>query len=242
MATVFRNNDRSLALISDSVTLDATTGEVLRVRNSHPAASLTQSVMAGLHYAQFGGYSIRWLYFLMGLAASASIATGLVLWTAKRRGVEAKSPTDAAGWRLVECFNVAGVAGFVVACLALFYANRLIPVNIADRAALEVRTVFAVWTLLLLHALLRKAPGRAWREQFWIAALLALGVPFLNALTGGMPFTQSVLRENWILTGFDSAALVCGILLAFTAWKIGRARTTTKTSLRDVGAGAAEGT
>jgi len=68
------------------------------------------SLLSDLHFAQFGGTALRWLYFLMGLAAAAMIATGLVLWTNKLRKYHAER-SGVTRYRVVEALNVATVAG-----------------------------------------------------------------------------------------------------------------------------------
>jgi uncharacterized iron-regulated membrane protein len=103
------------------------------------------SVMIGLHYLWFDNTVIRWLYFLMSLAASAMIATGLVLWTVKRRArLTTQEPVY--GYRAAERLNLAFVAGLPV-------ANRLLPVDLADRAQWEMRAFFLVWGLCALARL-----------------------------------------------------------------------------------------
>ena len=47
-------------------------------------------------------------------------------------------------FRLVEALNVAAVAGLLVATAAFFWANRLLPVDLQQRALWEVRGFFLV--------------------------------------------------------------------------------------------------
>ncbi|MDF0673985.1 MAG: PepSY-associated TM helix domain-containing protein [Nitrospira sp.] len=84
-----------------------------------------------LHFAQFGGRPMRWLYFIMGLAATVMIATGLVLWTTKRQRTQAGRSSQT-GYRIVEVLNVATVAGLPVGVAAFFWANRLLPMALTE--------------------------------------------------------------------------------------------------------------
>lgn len=167
-----------------SMTLDAYTGRVLREPNPSTGAPWGQRVMAGLHFAQFGGYSMRWLYFVCGLVSSAMMAGGLVLFTVKRRRRYEKEGRGARlAYELIERVNIGVVTGLLLACAALLWANRLLPVDLAGRAAMEVNAFFAVWGLSFLHASLRPWL-RAWREQLLVLALLALALPLSNVLAG----------------------------------------------------------
>src|SRR5690606_16542164 len=61
----------------EGLVFNGVTGEPLQVPPPSRASQLTQRVMAGLHFAQFGGYPMRWLYFLCALGSCVMIASGL---------------------------------------------------------------------------------------------------------------------------------------------------------------------
>lgn len=199
-----------------SMLFDGVSGKVLRMPSESRPAPLTQRVMAGLHFAQFGGYPMRWLYFVCGLVSSAMIATGLVLFTVKRsRRPDAEGALAAAFYRVAEPVNVAVVAGLTLACIGLFWANRLLPVELAQRGHWETLVFFAIWALSLGHAWLRPSLV-AWREQLGLAALLCLGLPLASAMTLEAPWAE---RTRLLL---ELTACGCGLLLAWTALKVHR--------------------
>jgi hypothetical protein len=175
--------------------------------------------MAGLHFAQFGGYPMRWLYFLCALISSAMIATGLVLFCVKRRRKYASASASARRWYgVAERFNVAFVAGLMLACVGLLWANRLLPVELAHRADWEVKMFFGVWLLSLLHAGLVSVQ-RAWAVQLGLAALLCVGLPVLGLLTAVPDPAHRAL---------EATSVVLGLLLAYAAWRCGALRDETK--------------
>ncbi|MDH4610863.1 PepSY-associated TM helix domain-containing protein [Pseudomonas sp. BN102] len=192
------------------------TGEMLEGPPQMRASQLTQRVMAGLHFAQFGGYPMRWLYFLCGLASCAMIATGLLLFTVKRRRrPEAEGAVAAATYRFAERANVAVIAGLVLAAVAYLWGNRLLPAELAQRRAWEVRLFFLVWALSLLHAWLRPW-RRAWREQLWSAAALCAALPLLSALSLEQPWNDTTR----VLLELTSVAMA--LALGWTAWRSDR--------------------
>lgn len=117
----------------------------------------TLSLSSVLHFVRFGGSTMRWLYFIMGLAASGGIATGLVLWTSKRRKYHSGG-TSIMGNGVVDVLNVATVAGLLVAIGAFFWANRLLPLALLDRSLWEIRCFFVVWVLCLVHSFFELDP------------------------------------------------------------------------------------
>ena len=194
----------------------AASGELLQLRMPGKAegggASLAQSVMGGLHMVKFGGWPMKWVYFLCGLAGTAMMATGAMLFVVKRRSKhmgEFGSAT-AAVYRLIEGLNVAAIAGLGVACIGYFWANRLLPLDLANRVQWELGVFFGLWFAALLHGLLR-APAKAWLEQMALLAALCLLLPVLNALTVGDHWPAQLLRGDWESAGVELGAWAVGL-------------------------------
>ncbi|MFZ4873503.1 PepSY-associated TM helix domain-containing protein [Janthinobacterium sp. Mn2066] len=201
------------------------TGEQIAVRQPGNAdsgpAGLTRMVMSNLHMAGFGGTPMRWLYFLCGLAGTAMMGTGAILFMVKRRqkaGGEFGSATERV-YRMIECLNVAAIAGLAVACIGYLWANRLIPVGIEQRAGWEVRAFFGVWFLMLLHACLRPEK-RGWIEQLALLAVLCLLLPVLNVLSTGDNLLAQIARGDWESAGVELCSVAFGLLAAWGAWKV----------------------
>ena len=183
----------------------------------------TLSMLSTIHLVQFGGVAMRWLYFAMGLAASAMIATGLVLWTSKRRRYHVAG-SRAIGHHLVESLNVGTVAGLPVSIAAFFWANRLLPIAVFERSRWEVRCFVAVWCLCFAHSVLRKGSLSAWRDQLYVAAALFGLLPLLNALTTNSHLLVTGSKAEWALAGVDLTALAIGGLLGWIARRVGESQ------------------
>ncbi|MGE7990552.1 PepSY-associated TM helix domain-containing protein [Pseudomonas sp. NPDC089554] len=195
-----------------SMVFDGVTGKVLRAPTESRPSLLTQRVMAGMHFAQFGGYPMRWLYFVCGLASCAMIATGLVLFTVKRRRRhDGEGALGAMLYHVAERLNVSVVAGLAVACIGLLWANRLLPLELGQRAGWEVRVFFLVWLATLGHAIVRPRL-QAWQEQLALAALLCLCLPLLNLFT--------VNRGDYL--ALEITTVLIGALLGGCCWRIGQ--------------------
>ncbi|SNS96960.1 PepSY-associated TM helix domain-containing protein [Pseudomonas segetis] len=201
-----------------SMVFDGVSGAVIRQPESNSGAILSQRVIAGLHFAQFGGYPMRWLYFLCSFASCAMIATGLVLFTVKRRRRhDAEGPIAARLYHVAERLNVAVIAGLGLACVGYLWANRLLPVELSGRGGVEVRVFFAIWLLSLVHACCRPYI-QAWREQLGLAALMCLLLPLLSSMTLENPWAESIRLY------VELTAIACGALWAFCAWRTGQSK------------------
>ncbi len=76
---------------------DRYTGELLQVKNPKkaPFASRLMETMVVLHFGEYGGWTIKVLYFITGIAPLFLLITGLIMWQqrrwAKARRKEAKN-------------------------------------------------------------------------------------------------------------------------------------------------------
>jgi uncharacterized iron-regulated membrane protein len=200
---------------------DAVGGHLL-ARAEPQAMRGVQRFISGLHQIQFRHWTLRWLYFLAGLAGCVLIATGLLIWLAARRVQHAKK--GLAGVRVVEAIAVAGVPGLLLATLSFFIANRLLPADLAwagaARADLEMWAFFATWLLALLHACWR-GPA-AWAQQTLALAPLALATALLNwAGTGAHPL-HAIAQGQYGVAGMDLLLLLMAGLAVLAARRLRR--------------------
>lgn len=193
-----------------TVQMDGTTGAILAASKPESAGVLTRGGMIGIHAGRFAPLEMRWLYFLLGVAGTAMVATGLVLWTVKRR-VQLPDPARPHfGFRLVERLNVAFVAGMPLGMSAFLWANRLLPTAMVDRAAWEIHTMFIVWGVALLHAGI-VTPRKGWIIQFALA-----GVSLVLLALGDTIF----IRADFVW--FDLVMAALGLACVAIAWGVGR--------------------
>lgn len=198
-------------------------GKLLEVHDSVGAAAETRGVLYALHLGRFSDAVTRWLYFLVSLAGTAMVGTGLVMWTVKRRTRLPDPQRPYFGFRVVERLNIAGVAGLSVAMTVFLWANRLLPVGTAGRADWEIHVFFIAWAATLAHAMLRPARA-AWVEQFYAAAALLALLPILNAFTTDRPLWASLMNADWVFIGTDFMLLALAGLHALLAWRVSRHR------------------
>ncbi|NHF73471.1 PepSY-associated TM helix domain-containing protein [Paracoccus xiamenensis] len=196
---------------------DGVSGELVTAKEHSGPAAETQGVFYGLHMGRFADLMTRWLYFLSSLAGTTMIASGLVLWTVKRRTKLADPQRPYFGFRLVERLNIATIAGLPFAMAGMLWANRLLPLNVPGRAECEIHLFFILWALMLFHAALRP-PKRAWVEQFLATAAALALLPALNLLTTTRGLPGSLTSGDFLFAGFDLALLA----LAATSLEIAR--------------------
>lgn len=216
-----KNTGRLLFLSSGAVFLDAVTGDFIHLEAPETfdksQAFAAQRVMRTLHFANFGGYTVRWIYFILGMAGTVMMATGAILFMVKRRQRSlnefgAQTPRI---YRLIEILNISAISGLMIACVAYFWVNRLLPLEMTERASWEIKWFFYIWLGSLLHAAWRPA-ARAWIEQLAGFAALCLLLPVINWLTTGQHLLQFFAQADWSSVGLELTVLVFGLLGLWT--------------------------
>lgn len=218
---------RTILNPAGSVVFDGISGAVLQVKRPDPAqpfaSEQVHGVMEALHFARFGGWTVKWLYFISGLMGTLMVATGAILFAVKRRqkSTMAFGAATARVHRAIEALNVAAVAGICVACIAYLHGNRWLPAEGAGRTTWEIRVFLLVWLATALHALARPA-RRAWIEQLGLAALLCVALPLVNAWTTGQHLLAYIAAADWQRASVELVALAFGMVLAAAAYRVRR--------------------
>lgn len=201
------------------VYLNAATGALLGKADKPGAARATQRVMIDLHAGRYSGAMLRWLYFLSGAAGTIMVASGLVLWTVKRRAKLPDPSRPHFGFRLVERLNVGVIAGSCAGIAVYFLANRLLPIELPHRADWEIHSLFIAWGAIFTWTIARPVK-RAWVEALASCAGLYALVPVVSALTTQRGLLPSLIAGDWIFAGFDLAMLAMAAACGFAAWKV----------------------
>ncbi len=225
--------DGTITSSSERLLFDGVSGELLHdLPATTSTAQGTRDMLIGLHEGLFAPWILRWLYFLSGLLGTAMIATGLILWTAKRRQQASHKFVSAShnALALVEKLNLGTVIGLPIGIAAYFWANRLLPLNITDRSEWEAHTIFLVWLAMLIHAVWRPI-FYAWIEQLVIAAALFGLLPILNFLTTDRHLGQSLAVGDWVFAGFDLVVLTIGLMFIYAAWQTNCTKRTRQSSI-----------
>ena len=207
----------------DQAYYEGSTGALISHRTGTPPVMSVQRFISGFHFIQFRHWSLRWIYFGLGLAGCVLIATGYLFWLESRRKKHAQLGLK--GVRIVDGLTIGSVTGILIATAAFFVVNRLLPLGTSafgqDRAALEIWTFYLVWLASFAHAWLR--PQRAWMEQCWTLAAFAVAAALLNWTTTGDHLLRSLShRHLWPIAGMDILLLSGAVVSTLAALRISR--------------------
>lgn len=204
-----------------SVIYHGVSGELLH-NSAEREKSITNDVhrvLLSTHEGLFAGTFLRFLYVLSGMFGAGMIATGLILWTRRKRTQAQKENRPHKGLALVERLNVATIIGLLIGIAAFFWSNRLLSVDDPNRASKEIMILFISWVFSLLYASFRTV-HRSWVELSWLAAILYTLLPVLNYFTSQRHLIISIPQQDWVMAGFDLTMLVFGIVFGIMAIKL----------------------
>lgn len=204
---------------TDYVSYLAADGSLIGPNPPKPLNSAIDNAMLAAHEGRFADYPLRWLYFISGLLGCGMIATGLILWTSKRRSRLNDTKAPPASLKFVEKTNVAIIAGLPIGVVALLWANRLLPLDTPDRAEMELHALFLVWALTFVHCSVRSTLD-AWREQITVLAAMSLSLPLLNAITTDVHLGTTVRSGDWARASVDLFMLVFGVAMVLVVRKL----------------------
>ena len=182
-------------------------GGALRYRNSggsfYHAAS---DAFAALHFGNYGGYPLRWLYFVLALAGAVLFYTGNLLWLGKRARGERRDV------RLLAALTVGTSCGAICGMAMMLLTARFQPLLPLTAEMLAHASYYLPFLAANAYALRRGAGATAALLCVSIALLCAIPATTGLAAAGWLPFAPRLLLP------VDATAL----LLALTLYPFAR--------------------
>ncbi|EWH11076.1 iron-regulated membrane protein [Catenovulum agarivorans DS-2] len=192
-------------------------------------AAQIYDVLEHLHEGLFADIYLRWLYFLSGLMGSAMIATGCIIWLNKRLKNANPAKQFDRTYTLAR-LNIAVVVGLPIALAVFFYSNRLLPIEMLNRAQWEMHSLFITLGLGLIICLFH--PNKhLWRNSLWLCAVSFPMLPLVNYLTTGHNLFSSFVQQDWQMFAFDLTMLITGAASAWAALALGQQANTRPTGV-----------
>lgn len=226
-AVVWQSTHEALSAHRPQRIYEASSGALLAETQPQRIDEQAHGIMVGLHAGRFANWGMRWIYFALGAAGCGMVATGLLLWTSKRKHKKG----SVVGIWCVERLNIATLAGMPIAVLAFLASNRLLPVALSGRAQWEINFFFAAWLLALLHAVLRRSASQAWREQLTLTVIMLLCLPILNLLVPSYRVLGDLAEGDWQRVSVDLMCLVSALIIV---WQMRRAAKKASTRVQPI--------
>lgn len=170
----------------------------------------TYGLMIRLHYATFGGFWVKIIYFLLSLLTCFILISGILLWHAAR---DNKKYTDAQRrfhYRTTKVF-LAICLGLVPAVGILFLANTFVDFDMARRIYLVDQIFFSSWLALAVSFLfIPKSFQAIGKTAFALTGVLGILIPISNGIVTGDWLWKTIPNSEWHVAGVDIAWILIG--------------------------------
>lgn len=212
--------------VDDGMTINGT-GEItyritdreVMVQVAPDKKTYTQSVLNALtklHFATFGGFGLKVLYFILSMITCFMLLAGVLLWYEARNNnrytdQQRRFQHKVTKWYLAICLSL------FPATALIFIANKLVPISM-DGRVIYVNTIFFIgWLLMTLIGLRWNHFGRLNRNYLVLGGALSLLVPIANgAVTGDWVWT-TLRAAQWYVFSVDVFWVVCGAVALIAA-------------------------
>lgn len=205
---------------SSHARINATSGEIIDMvvqENTATSFNVINS-MAPLHYGNYGGVWLKFLYAFLGIVSSMLVATGLALWLEKRRN-NSKRPLSSLNFRLLEGTFIGVTLGLLVASIGVLYVDRLWEFPVEERLYYIGLSYFILWGLSLLYALISINRRQVNKHLLGLSGLGFLGLGLLDwSLTRDSILT--LLSQNYFYAaGVNIFGFLFGLILLLIVFR-----------------------
>ncbi|MCW9705443.1 PepSY-associated TM helix domain-containing protein [Fodinibius salsisoli] len=218
----FYLDDETGLMGSGSVAYGMTDGTLIKEHSHIPYdKSYGQSVYAvlvKLHYATYGNWVLKVIYFLLAMLTCFMIISGILIWQTARDRSRYSEKQKRFHHRITK-LNLTVCMGLFPAVAILFITNKLVPMDYEGRGILVEQIFFIAWLVLAAIGWKWDNYGRMNRNYFLLGGALSFLIPLLNGVVTGDWIWQS-WRTLPAVAGIDILWLLTGCLAIWTATKI----------------------
>ncbi len=173
------------------IVFDVKTAQILEEKKPMDTASysdIVKSLLYKLHFGNYGGYALKILYFLVGIASCFVIISGVIIWliARDRKNIPLKK----------RLFNEWLVHIYLAVCLSMYPMTALIfiAVKVMHPAGQNFIYQFYFWGWLLfsLYFIVRKNNFITTRDTLLLGSLFGFCIPITNG----------IVTSNWLWISF----------------------------------------
>lgn len=199
-----------------TVALSAVDGRVLstHVGTTHSINGISNSAIYGLHFGSFGGATVRWLYFALGLGGAFLFYSGNLLWIEsrrKRRHVDQPRRT-----RVMARATVGVCIGTCLGISGAFAATWLSMQLGIDAGVPQRVACYGLFLASCGYASVRSIP-RAAVELLLSTAALTIAVALADLIGNAAMLARDPGPQSQAVLGVDLTGVVVGLVFAALA-------------------------
>jgi uncharacterized iron-regulated membrane protein len=199
-----------------TVALAGNDGRVLatHVGGQHSINGISNSALYALHFGSYGGNTVRWLYFVLGLAGAFLFYSGNLLWIESRR--KRRHVNQPRRTRIMARATIGVCVGTCLSISGAFGATLLAPHLGIDTGISQSIACYGLFFASCLYAFARPIP-RAAIELLTATAVLTIAVAVADLLINALAWRNSWTPGTTSVLGVDLVGIVLGVVFACLA-------------------------
>lgn len=175
-----------------------------------------------LHYADYGGYALKIVSFLLALVTCFVIISGILIWLEARNKKAIPESKRRFNERVGHLYLAMCLSMYPVTALA-FIVTKLIPEDMsAQRQTILYEVYFGTWLLMTVLFTLRKSNTLTNRVSLMLGAVLGIIIPILTGLTSNTWFWTSLIHGQHDLLIVDVLWLSLSAMAIYALYKMSR--------------------
>jgi uncharacterized iron-regulated membrane protein len=199
-----------------TVALNGTDGSVLatHVGPRHSINGISDSALYALHFGNYGGRTVRWMYFALGLAGAFLFSSGNLLWVESRR--KRRHADQPRRTRIMARATIGVCVGACLGISAAFAATLISACLGIDASVPQQVACYGLFLAACIHAFLRPIP-RAVVELLGATAALTIAVAVADLIGNATAWTAPWAPGTASVLGVDLTGIALGIAFACLA-------------------------
>lgn len=196
-----------------------TDGKLVYQKNLEDASYVENvaETVSKLHFAKYGGYFMKAIYFILALITCFVIISGVMVWLVAR---EKKTYAHKAKFNLnVGAIYIGTCVGLYPAIALFFCLVKVFPPEIDGRFGIMSNIFFLFWLTFIIYAYFIKNTFRISRQALILAGGLGLLAPILNGLQSGLWPWKSLNAGYVDSFSVDVSWIVMSVITLLATWK-----------------------
>ena len=216
-SVTFNGDDESKFSTRKEVTYHIASGRELYITRDNYDNNLRGglSVISSLHFGDFAGYSLRILFFILGIGTCYIILTGNLMWLEKKAKLRGNKQSPV-GLRIVRAMTTGGFIGTIFAAGVGFICARSLPLDMLDRSESISQVFFATLFSALIISLFIKNQTKFAALFLKLTAITLLATPILDWLLVPEGIKSMLANQHYDVL-IVQACLLC---LALCCWLV----------------------
>lgn len=203
---------------------------IINTKDPYTSTTYVEGVLNSLtrlHYADYGGYALKIVSFILALITCFVIISGILIWLEARNKKSIPEKKKKFNETVGHIYMAMCLSMYPVTALA-FIVTKLLPSTMdGQRQTILYEVYFGVWLLLTILFTIRKNNQFTNRISLLLGAILGLMIPVVNGIISDNWFWNSFIDSKHDLLMIDLLWIGLSALAICALYRINRSKPST---------------